>query len=373
MGSRPPWLAGLVAAALVMAVGGLLVVLIPEVLGAWLYPRGEYPPDARTAWIDSLRTGVLGVLALGSVAAWVIQYRQAMVARTVDEYNDRVRQLSQDVWEQVAAIRDLVQIAKRSDDELRTKTLQMLAVFVRESAPRTEALSAVSIAEYDKNGPGGKRRPEPGVQEALRAIGSHLPEWAPQPEWTKEDVEDAREDAQDFEPVEGQTAAPLAVAPQDHYVSLADVAIDGAVLRGARLRGLNLRRTVMCDVKLERADLSSAKLRGAVLADADLECAILADSSLARAILTRADLREADLRKADLHKADLREADLHKADLRKADLRKADLRKADLRDAQLDQAKVEGAHLWGAVGLWIRGGQAIGEPHCKPGDPECRE
>lgn len=310
-------------AVLVMAVGGALVVLIPELLGAWLYPPSEYPPAARTDWIDSLRTGLLGVLAFGSVAAWVTQYRQAVMARTVEEYNDRLRQLSQGTWEQVAGIRDLEDLA-RKNDELQIKTLQMLAVYVRDKAPRTEALNDVSTTKLDKGGPKGKRRPKPGVQEALRVIGSHLTKWAPQPDKTKEDVEDAWKDARIGESNEVEALASVTAGSlQDYYVSLADIAIDGAVLRGAQLRGLNLRRTLMRDVKLERANLSGARLRDAVLTDADL--------------------RGVDLRGADLHGADL------------------------------TRANVEGAHLWGAVGLSHRPGQTIGKPHCEPGGPECRE
>lgn len=330
-------------AVLVMAVGGALVVLIPELLGAWLYPSSRYPPAARTDWVDSLRTGLLGVFAFGSVAAWVTQYRQAVMARTVEEYNDRLRQLSQDTWEQVAGIRDLEDLASKNDD-LRIKTLQMLAVYVREEAPRTEALNDVSTFKLDKGGPRGKRRPEPGVQEALRVIGSHLPTWAPQPDKTKEDVEDVREDAQDGESNEAESSSSAAASSlQDNYVSMADIAIDGAVLRGARLMGLNLRRTLMQDVKLERANLSGARLRDAVLTDADLRRATLANSSLAKAKLIRADLRGADLRGADLHGADL------------------------------TRANVKGAHLWGAVGLSDRPRPTIGKPHCEPGGQECRE
>jgi hypothetical protein len=271
--SSPPWLAGVVVATVVMAVGLLLVVLIPEFLASWLWPEADL--DARTAWTDSLRKGLLGVLALGSVAAWIIQYRQAVIARTIDEYNARVRQLSQGRWEQVAGIRDLEEIASKNR-HLRRITLQMLAVFVRDRAPRNEALDAASTDKPDKAGSRGKPRPEPAVQEALRVIGDHLPKWAPQQHRTKEDRQDALEDAGGGKADEGKKVAGDADAPsQDNYVSLADIAIDGALLRGALMTGLNLRRSLMRDARLEDADLSNARLRSAVLSDADLEGANL--------------------------------------------------------------------------------------------------
>jgi hypothetical protein len=341
MDSTPPWKAGLTVALLVMIVGATLVVLIPELLAAWLDPPARYPPAVRTDWVDSLRTGLLGVIAFGSVAAWVTQYRQAVMARTADEYNDRLRQLAKDKWEQVAGIRDLENLAVKNK-ALRVQTLQMLAVYVREKAPRTEALNDVTPIELDKRGAQGKRRPEPGVQEALRVIGSHLPEWAPQPLKTKEDSDEARQDRDVgvFDQAE-RSADARAASLHDNYMSLADTAIDGASLRCARLPGLNLRRTLMRDIKLERADLSHARLRHAVLTDADLRRAVLASSNLRHAKLIRADLRGADLRGADL------------------------------RDADLTGARLKGAHLWKAQGFSDPSG-ATGKPHCQPAGQKCR-
>ena len=344
--SSPPWKAGLLVAASFMVAGGLLVLIVPEMLAEWLPALANYSPAERTDWIDSVRTGLLGVIAFGTVAAWVTQYRQSVLARTVDEYTEGVRQLSQSTWEQAAAIRDLEGIAD-SNPELRVNTLQMLAVFVRERAPRTEALRGVSTERSDSRGRDGKRRPEPGVQEALRVIGSHLDAWAPQPHTTKEDVADAGEDESGGEHGEGGTVPRDPHLPsQQNYVSMADVAIDGALLRDAKLNGLNLRRSLMRDVKLEDAVLTGARLRDSVLSDADLERAILVNASLVDAKLNRANLRGADLRSADL--------------------RRANLKRAKMRDANLD-----GAHLFGAVGLSALPGQTIGTPHCLPGGPQC--
>jgi hypothetical protein len=344
--SSPPWKAGLMVAASFMVGGGLLVVVLPEVVAAVLPGLARYSAAERTDWIDSVRTGLLGVLAFGTVAAWVTQYRQSVLARTVDEYTEGVRQLSQSTWEQAAAIRDLEGIAV-SNPELRVKTLQMLAVFVRQMAPRTDALRDASTKQPDNRGPGGKQRPEPGVQEALRVIGSRLDEWAPQPHTTKEDLAYAGQDEASDDPAEGAAAPSGPRLPgQQNYISLADVDIDGALLRGATLRGLNLRRSLLRDVKLEDAVLTGARLRDAVLSDADLESARLEGASLVDARLNRANLRNADLRDADL--------------------RRADLRQAKMRGANLD-----GAHLFGATGLPALPGQTVGSPHCVPGGPTC--
>lgn len=353
---KPSWMPGLSVALGVMVVGGVLVVLVPEMLAGWLDPPASYPPGPRTDWIDSVRTGFLGVIAFGAVVAWVTEYRQAISARTVDEYTQRVRQLSQGPWEQVAAIRDLEGLAD-TNPELRIGTLQMLAVFVRDQAPRTQALYEVSTGELNKRKSAGKRRPKPGVQEALRVISCHLAEWSPQPHTTKEDLVEADEDASGGELGAHEAASHDRDIPaQGNYVSMADIAIDGALLRRAQLNGINLRRSVMRDVKLEHADLSGARLRDAVLSFADLESAILVGTSLNGAKLNWADLRGADLRGAVL---------------RKADVSGADLRNANLRGAVLRKANLSGAHLAGAVGLSNQPGQTVGTPHCMPDDLEC--
>jgi len=184
------------------------------------------------------------------------------------------------------------------------------------------------------------------VQEALRVIGAHLPEWAPQPYRTREDRQDAHQDAGAGNDDEG-VASGADSPSQAGYISLADIAIDGALLRGAHLTGLNLRRSQMRDVRLEYSDLSNARLRRAVLSDADFEGAILLGTSFAYATLIRADLRDADLRGADL-------------------------RHTKLTGVQLAGAKLEGAHLWAADGIPDRLGLTSGKPHCLPKGPKCR-
>jgi len=96
-----------------------------------------------------------------------------------------------------------------------------------------------------------------------------------------------------------------------------------ANLRGADLRGADLR----C-ADLQGADLRCAKLQGADLQGANLRCAKLRG----------ADLQGANLQCANLQGADLRCANLQCADLWGANLRGADLWGANLRGADIDYA-----------------------------------
>lgn len=91
-----------------------------------------------------------------------------------------------------------------------------------------------------------------------------------------------------------------------------------------------------------------ANLKGADLKGVDMRW-----TKLERANLKGADLRRADLRWTDLTNADLRETDLRETDLRWVDLTGVDLRKADLRWTDLRWANLRGADLRGATGVII--------------------
>ncbi len=81
-------------------------------------------------------------------------------------------------------------------------------------------------------------------------------------------------------------------------------------------------------------------IKGAALRGSDLRYA-----DAFRAFLAKADLREADLRNADLQRAVLWAASLQKADLRVANLKGADLNGANLQGADLGGANLRGADL----------------------------
>ena len=80
----------------------------------------------------------------------------------------------------------------------------------------------------------------------------------------------------------------------------------------------------------KRADLRGANLRGANLRNADLHGAGLCGADLRNANLRGANLRSADLRNANLRGANLCDANLRGVDLRGADLCDAGLCGADL-------------------------------------------
>ncbi|EEA8065194.1 pentapeptide repeat-containing protein [Salmonella enterica subsp. enterica] len=79
-------------------------------------------------------------------------------------------------------------------------------------------------------------------------------------------------------------------------------------MRGANLRGADLRDADLCGAYLRDADLCGADLRGANLCDADLCGAYLRDADLCGADLRGANLCDADLCGADLRGANLCDA-----------------------------------------------------------------
>ena len=108
-----------------------------------------------------------------------------------------------------------------------------------------------------------------------------------------------------------------------------------AYLRGANLRGANLRDAYLGGANLRDANLRGANLGGANLRGADLGNAYLGGADLRGADLGNAYLGGANLRGADLGNAYLGGANLWGANLGGANLRGADLRGADLRGADL--------------------------------------
>jgi uncharacterized protein YjbI with pentapeptide repeats len=109
---------------------------------------------------------------------------------------------------------------------------------------------------------------------------------------------------------------------------------DDTKVRGAALRGLNLRFLRGAEAFLVKADLEQALLEGADLRAAKLEQALLTRVDARRARLVDAQLLGAKLDGADLRGADLRGSDLRIADLYGAWLDGADLRGANMEDAQ---------------------------------------
>ncbi len=121
--------------------------------------------------------------------------------------------------------------------------------------------------------------------------------------------------------------------------------VKGASLRGRDLRYADASRAFLANADLRRANLQGADLRGANLQGANLYSANLQEANLWRALLTRAALFEANLQGADLFFANLQEANLGSAKLQGADLEDAKLQGADLEGANLQGSKLIRANL----------------------------
>lgn len=158
---------------------------------------------------------------------------------------------------------------------------------------------------------------------------------------------------------------------QDQSLDLSRTDIQGAVLVGAYLEGVNFSKArlggaLLTGAHLEGADLSEAHLEGAHLRGAHLEGADLTaahleranlrGAHLMRALLVGAYLEEANLSGTHLEGAELAAAHLEGANLKGAHLEGADLmavhlEKANLRGAHLERADLNAAHLTDAVSL----------------------
>ncbi len=116
-------------------------------------------------------------------------------------------------------------------------------------------------------------------------------------------------------------------------------------LNGANLRGAKLRLADLSRANLRNADLIKANLRGANLDGADISGAKLNGASLSGANLNKLDLSGMNLNKMNLSKANLSGTNLSKACLSNTDLRGADLSGANLNETDLNGTKLSGAHL----------------------------
>ena len=124
---------------------------------------------------------------------------------------------------------------------------------------------------------------------------------------------------------------------------LREARLEKARLYNAKLQGANLERA-----KLQWANLVSAQLQEANLNGAMLKRANLVDAKMQKVQLEYAWLEEADLSNAELQGATLEGARLMHANLLNAKLQGARLVKAKLQGARLVNAKLQGANLQGA-------------------------
>lgn len=134
------------------------------------------------------------------------------------------------------------------------------------------------------------------------------------------------------------------------------------ILKGIKLRALDLNGVYLLGADLSEVDLSRAKLSEANLSKTRLIKADLSEANLKRANLSEAKLSEANLKRADLSEADLTGADLISANLREAELMGADLKGAYLVESYLGEAELMGADLTNVhlLGAHLEGANLFG-------------
>jgi uncharacterized protein YjbI with pentapeptide repeats len=213
--------------------------------------------------------------------------------------------------------------------------VEVLGAFIRTNAPKVTAPRlrfATDTSRPYRCPAGSSASPSPDVQAALTVLG--------------------RRDA-----------------TRDGYagVDLSYLCLDGADLRGAHLRGVNLWRASLSAARLDGADISGAVLTGTnfidsglghadlhnskmqeahlentSLGDADLRKAILDDAYVTGSVLSRANLADAELNYTHAHNAVFQEAVLTRAYLQAADLSGAQIIRADFTNAYLGDANLLG-------------------------------
>jgi hypothetical protein len=196
-----------------------------------------------------------------------------------------VEQLSNDgVSVRVGGIYALARVAKESNRD-RTAVIDLLAVFVREHAPRGGQFQTLFV--------------QPDVQAALTVLGQTI-------------------DISDFE-------------------SSRQVDLSNTHLPGAKLRRGNFYCIDLSGSNLRGAQMEQAQLREARLWSACLDLANLSGADLSYALLEEASAEDADFSEAILTSADFSQANLKGADFSDADMAGAALRGTHLEGATLDQ------------------------------------
>jgi uncharacterized protein YjbI with pentapeptide repeats len=133
-------------------------------------------------------------------------------------------------------------------------------------------------------------------------------------------------------------------------LSLEDIDLRHADLRGAKFRKASLAGVDLTDADLRDADFREADLSDATLVNVKLQASKLTDADLSGANIENANLGGAKLRLAKLNgaifnRADLSHADLDRANLKEASFLNANLSHASFRGADLTRAKFSGSLL----------------------------
>jgi hypothetical protein len=196
----------------------------------------------------------------------------------------------------------------------------------------------------------------PQVMEVLTAyLKEHAP-W-PEPQVSEDVIRALRDEAAEIGPSKPDPAADVQAAIRvigrrdfardtaGDRISLSDVDLRGATLRGGHFEDARFRRSNLAGARLEGAHFQGAQLRDARFDDAHL--APDPDLRLPAASLKNASLPSATLIGANLKSVDFAGADLEGARLDRADLRGASFTAArNLDAASLQDAVYDGSTQW---------------------------
>jgi uncharacterized protein YjbI with pentapeptide repeats len=322
------WLAGTVAAVLLVVLVWALFVPVPDWLahhdvGSVTGPLHETALDNARGRLLTLSAGLVALVALIFTARTFHLSREGQVT---DRYTKAVEQLGSDKLDvRIGGIYALERIARDSAKD-HPAVMEVLTAFIREHARERWAPTGPDDPERE-------RSPRPDVQAAVTVVG--------------------RRDAQrDFRAV-NLSGADLSGSDL-HWADLSrgnlrGAQLEGANLEGAHLEGAHLEGAHLTGANLVFADLTAAELHSADLRDARLIRAHLDRVNLGDANLTGADLTYAELRRAHLSGADLTRAVLADTDLTDARLAEAILIRAILPRANLARANLAEANLVGAM------------------------
>lgn len=122
----------------------------------------------------------------------------------------------------------------------------------------------------------------------------------------------------------------------------ADIHLEGAILRKAKLIGIKPGRT---RIYLNGVDLTEAQIINCAFTYTDMEGARLAGLRLDGMDFNNAKLRGADFSNSSLRGCNFSNADLRGANLKNTDLSGANLRNADLTGTNLSETKIDGVDL----------------------------
>jgi uncharacterized protein YjbI with pentapeptide repeats len=319
---------------LALAAAGLMTAYV---LALWKMPDTmnlTEPRDRYSARLLVVSVGGGAVVLVGLLYT-ARSYRLTRRGQVTDRFIKALECLSSDqLYVRFGGVQMLEQIIHDAPDQA-TNAVELLAVFIREHAPRPSASPPPTLLRQVA------RRLVPA-----RVQQSSLP-----------DPEDP-----EMRTMQGRFKPPHLLV-EDVQAALS-VVTDPAIRRhvdfgvGLDLRQLNLQHARLPDADLTwlwlgETNLAWAGFGDANLAGTDFKEANLSHTVFARAKLTEADLSKADLTNAFLLRADLTEADLTGANLTHAKLWVTDLTRAKLWGANLTEADLRQANLLEAEGLTV--------------------